>query len=119
MQRGILSSHPPEDNYKPQKLTDIRVGYPDALAVRTKNKQAKRTRREKRGTLHPVFVCFRECVRRFNERLTQRENQLRFSLLNLFGEIFLFFERGEAPFKTVRNPLKKIWKFDLSTYPLW
>jgi len=106
MQRGILSSHPPEDNYKPQKLTDIRVGYPDALAVRTKNKQAKRTRREKRGTLHPVFVCFRECVRRFSERLTQRENQSRFFLLNLFREIFCFL-RGALPLSKLLENLSR------------
>lgn len=64
--------------------------------MRTKNKQAKRTRRAKRGTLHPFLVCFRECVRRFSERLTQRENQLRLFLLNLFGEIFCFL-RGAKP----------------------
>ena len=107
MQRGRSITYPLGDIYlRTTNLSDVRVGYPDALAVRTKNKHAKRTRRAKRGTLRPFLVCFRECDRRFSERLTQRENQSRFFRFNLLGEIFCFL-RGAAPLSKLLENLSR------------
>jgi hypothetical protein len=111
MQRGRWITYPLGDIYL-QTIKPLRClrRYPDALAVRTKNKQAKRTRRAKRGTLRPFLVCFRECDRRFIERLTQRENQSRFFLLNLLGEIFCFL-RGATPLSKLLEYFNKARNF--------
>jgi len=113
MQRGILNSHPPEDNYKPQNSQIFASVVPTLSLGAQKTNKRSEPEGQKGGRFTPFWFVFGSASAALVAVLPSEKTNHAFFCLTSSGRFF--FLRGAKPLsKLLENPSRK---YENLTYP--